>query len=54
MHLCAGKHLARMEMEALALALARKVRRIEMGEPVPIVNNVLQGFEALPARLVAA
>ena len=53
-HLCAGKHLARMEMEALALALACKVRRIEVGEPVALVNNVLQGFEALPARLVAA
>ena len=53
-HLCAGKHLARMEMEALALALARRVRRIEVGEPTPLLNNVLQGFDALPARLLAA
>lgn len=53
-HLCAGKHLARMEMEALALALARKAKRIEVGEPVPIMNNVLQGFDSLPARLFAA
>lgn len=53
-HLCAGKHLARMEMEALALALARKVRCIEVGAPAPLLNNVLQGFEALPARFVPA
>ncbi|MCG8441389.1 MAG: cytochrome P450 [Caulobacterales bacterium] len=43
-HTCAGMHLARLEMEALARALARHVERIEVGEPAPIMNNVLQGF----------
>lgn len=50
-HTCAGLHLARLEMEALARALIRHVRRIETGKPVPLVNNVLQGFSAFPARL---
>ena len=52
-HLCAGKHLARMEMEALARALIEKVSVIEVGEPTPILNNLLQGFAALPAKLAA-
>ncbi len=50
-HICAGMHLARMEMEALLQALIRHVTRIEVGTPVPILNNVLQGFQSLPASL---
>lgn len=53
-HLSAGKHLARMEMEALAHALVEKTSAIEVGEPVPILNNLLQGFDSLPTRLIAA
>ena len=48
-HACAGMHLARLEMECLLVALARHVSRIEVGEPEPFVNNVLQGFKSLPA-----
>lgn len=48
-HACAGMHLARLEMECLLVALARHVSRIEVGEPVPFLNNVLQGFRSLPA-----
>ncbi|MEL6236836.1 MAG: cytochrome P450 [Pseudomonadota bacterium] len=50
-HSCAGMHLARMEMEALARALARHVRELGVGTPVPLMNNLLQGFQALPAWL---
>ena len=50
-HLCAGKHLARMEMEALARALIEKVSVIEVDEPTRILNNLLQGFDALPTKL---
>lgn len=50
-HVCAGMHLARLEMEALARALARHVTTIEVFEPTRITNNVLQGFEAFRARL---
>ena len=48
-HICAGMHLARLEMESLARALIEHVEHIEVGEPVPIFNSVLQGFESLPA-----
>jgi len=49
-HTCAGMHLARLEMECLLRALTRHVTRIETGTPSPLFNNVLQGFQALPAR----
>ncbi len=49
-HICAGMHLARLEMETLAGALIRHVEHIEVGDPEPIMNNVLQGFAALPAK----
>lgn len=49
-HVCAGMHLARLEMECLLRALTRHVDRIEVGKPEPILNNVLQGFKTLPAR----
>ncbi|MEM7282657.1 MAG: cytochrome P450 [Pseudomonadota bacterium] len=50
-HVCAGMHLARLEMESLLRALIHHVDTIQVGEPVPILNNVLQGFAALPATL---
>ena len=49
-HSCAGMHLARMEMEALALAMVKYVGSIETDAPTAITNNVLQGFAALPTR----
>ncbi|MEM6682618.1 MAG: cytochrome P450, partial [Pseudomonadota bacterium] len=50
-HLCAGMHLARLEMEALLRALVAHVERIEVDKPTPIVNNILQGFAVLPTTL---
>lgn len=51
-HFCVGAHLSRLEMEQLLYALIRHVERIELaGEPTPVVNNILQGFAALPARV---
>lgn len=50
-HSCAGMHLARAEMEALARSLARYATSIEVDAPIPIVNNVLQGFESFNASL---
>ena len=49
-HACAGVHLARLEMECLLVALARHLTRIEVDEPEPFFNNVLQGYKSLPAR----
>ncbi len=49
-HVCVGMHLARLEMECLLRALTQQVSRIETGEPVPFLNNVLQGYKSLPAN----
>lgn len=50
-HVCAGMHLARLEMIALMMAFARRVSRFELGEPVRAVNNVLRGFARLPVTV---
>lgn len=49
-HVCAGMHLARLEMEALATALVEHVDRIEIGKPTRILNNILQGFQTIPTQ----
>lgn len=50
-HICAGMHLARLEMTALMTAFARRVSRFDVGEPVRAVNNVLRGFASLPVTV---
>jgi cytochrome P450 len=52
-HMCAGMHLAKLEMEALLHALVRHVRRIEIGEPIISLNRSLYTLEQLPIRLVS-
>lgn len=53
-HTCAGVHLAKLEMRSLLKAMLERVGRIEVGEPVYRLNNVLHGFAELPARFRAA
>jgi cytochrome P450 len=48
-HRCAGGHLAQLELEALLRALVARVRRIEVGEPRPLLNNVLHGHAGFAA-----
>lgn len=50
-HMCAGLHLARLEITALVEVLAEKVRRFEIGEPVLALNNVLRGLASLPVQV---
>lgn len=50
-HMCAGLHLARLEMTALLEVLVEKVVRFEIGEPVLALNNVLRGLASLPVRV---
>ena len=50
-HMCAGLHLARLEMTALLEVLVEKVARFEIGEPVLALNNVLRGLASLPVRV---
>lgn len=53
-HGCAGQGLARLEGRAILAALARRVKSIDVGEPVREYNNVIRGLKSLPATLTAA
>lgn len=53
-HLCAGVHLARMEMRVLAEALRDKVARIEIDSRTLSDNNILRGWSHLATRFVPA
>jgi len=46
-HACVGMHLAKMEMHALMHAMIPKVVHIDVADPVPLLNNTLQGFASL-------
>jgi cytochrome P450 len=50
-HNCPGQILARAETMALMEGLASAVSRIEIGEPVWHLNNVIRGLEHLPITL---
>jgi cytochrome P450 len=52
-HSCIGQSLVRLEATALFTALAKRVRRIEVGAPAWRVNNVVRGLTSLPAALQA-
>jgi hypothetical protein len=43
-----------LELRSVVVALARRVARIELGDPVIEMSNALRGLERLPARLVPA
>jgi cytochrome P450 len=51
-HNCIGQNLARAEAGCVLGALARRVRRIEAGEPEWHLNNVIRGLGHLPLQLV--
>jgi cytochrome P450 len=48
-HRCAGGYLAELEMQSLLRAMVTRVRRIEVGEPVVAMNNVLRGLRGFRA-----
>ena len=50
-HMCAGMHLARIEMEVLLEALVEAGVSLQAGEPTPGLNRGLFGFAALPYRI---
>lgn len=50
-HLCAGMHLARMEMEVLLEALIEANVTFAIDHPEPLINRGLHGFARLPCRL---
>ncbi|MFH8570265.1 cytochrome P450 [Streptomyces sp. NPDC017993] len=51
LHGCVGQGLARMEAHALLKELAKRVERIETGEPTWRRHNTIRGLEALPTTL---
>ena len=53
-HMCAGMHLARLEMEVLLEALLEADAELEVGDPVMGTNRGLYGFTELPLRLERA
>lgn len=48
-HVCAGQHLAKIELRAVLEALIDQVDGLTVGEPVRKHNNVLRGLVSLPA-----
>jgi cytochrome P450 len=46
-HMCVGLHLARLEMNAIFGALAKKVKQFHIEREARNLNNVLRGFDAL-------
>jgi cytochrome P450 len=46
-HVCAGIHLARLEMKEIFAALARTVKRFHIRDEERIVHNLLRGFAKL-------
>jgi cytochrome P450 len=50
-HLCVGAGLARLEVHAVLNALIQRVERIELGQPVRSVNNVIRSFKQLPVKI---
>ncbi len=53
-HMCAGMHLARLEMEVMLEALVEAGVRLTAGAPVMGANAGLYGFAALPLTLTRA
>jgi cytochrome P450 len=53
-HVCVGVYLARLEMTALFTALARRVRRFELGTAERALHNILRGFTRLDVTVSPA
>lgn len=51
-HVCAGLHLARLEMEVLLEALVERVDSLEAGEPMFSENRGLFGLKELPFQIL--
>ena len=50
-HVCAGQHLARLEMRCLMQAMVTRIERFEAGEPVIQPNNILRAYSSLPVTV---
>lgn len=50
-HGCAGQGLARLEAQAVLQALVTQVDRIELGEPIRGLNNLISSWASLPVTV---
>ncbi len=53
-HACVGQGLARLEGHSILSALARRVRRFDVGVPVPHLNNLVRGLASLPVTVITS
>ena len=51
-HLCAGQVLAQLEARSLLQAMIRRIKRFEIGESIPHLNNGIRGLASLPTRVI--
>lgn len=47
-HVCAGMHLAKLEITAILTMMLDRIEGFEVGEPVVSYNNTLRGYSSLP------
>jgi cytochrome P450 len=52
-HACVGMHLSKLEMHAPLRAMIPAVSQISVSEPVPLLNNALQGSASFRAAFRA-
>ena len=54
-HFCLGRHLAKLELEMMLEALARKVDKIELTGPVSrLRSNFINGIKSMPVKITPA
>lgn len=52
-HICAGMHLAQLEVTCILRALASRVKRFHLGNSERLMSNVLRGFDSLRVDIEA-
>lgn len=50
-HVCAGQHLARLEISALLKAMVKRVASFSVAPATHHINNILYGFSRLPVTI---
>ena len=52
-HVCAGMHLAKLEIRSLLKAMLTQVDSMKVETPVYCMNNILRGFDSLQAQFMS-
>lgn len=51
-HMCAGMHLALLEIECLIIAMTQQMPAIKVGKPVVAMNNSICAFSKVPVEVM--